>query len=294
MRNSLRLLTMGGCAAGVLLAATAIAQTSSAPWAGTYRGDFDGGIGEVVIKGPSPNGANYQVQADVAGRGTGCSGSVGGVATAQGQTLTLEVPTMDRGLCTVSFMQTASGLRVEASGCSEFSGASCGFNGAMRRVGAASSPPPASVSRPVGPAWLLNDGGESLVMDAAGLGIALTVGCDADEGVPFIALGVVNQYGQVESSGPASGRSAFARRFQGFRTGTLFAYDARGVVIAQTVFKPHPMSGGQISLIEGVDSRVLAALKRAARIEVQSNLWTASFSGTGSARVIDRGSCGSS
>ncbi len=274
--------------AGILSAigAGALAQ-SSTPWAGRYVGPFDGGNGEVTITGPSANGPNYKIDVSVGGSANGCGGSVGGVGTARGSRLTLEVPT-DNGLCTVTLTRTAGGLSVSESGCAYMHGASCGFSGTVKPSGGMAAAP-----RALGPAWIMTAGGESFVSDAGGLGLVLEVGCGVEDGEPFVALGIPNGAGSIETSGPMAGSSAFARKFRGFKGATVRALDGQGKLIgsAAITVQRSPDGSGVAWLGGTMSEAAFMAVRRSASIEVVSSQWTATFSGKGATAAIRRGSC---
>jgi hypothetical protein len=273
-------LLVAGLVAGI--SATALAQ-SSAPWAGRYRGQFDGGNGDVTIAGPAANGSNYKVDISVGGGASGCGGSVGGVGTATGKVLTLEVPT-DNGLCTVTLTRTAGGLSVDESGCAYMHGASCGFSGSVRPLGGASSA--------MGPAWVVTAGGESYVRDAGGLSLVLEVGCGVEDGEPFVAIGIPNGP-SIETSGQLTGNTTFARRFRGFKGAKVRALDGQGKLIGTaTITVQRAPDGSGVAWLGGsLSEATFAAVKRSASIEVVSSHWTATFSGKGATAAIRRGSC---
>ena len=106
--------------------AAAIAQPNAIT--GTYRGAFEGGEGEVKITGAAPRyHVNLYVGAD------GCSGSLDGPATldARGR-LTMSAP---RDACHVMFVKNGTGWLVHEEACSNWHGAACTFDGAVKRVG---------------------------------------------------------------------------------------------------------------------------------------------------------------
>lgn len=273
--------------AGLMSAVSAVALAqSSGSWAGRYTGPFDGGKGEVLITGPSANGSNYKIDVLVGGSANGCGGSVGGVGTARGNRLTLEVPT-DNGLCTVTLTRAAGGLSVSESGCAYMHGASCGFSGTIRSAGATAAP-----TKPVGPAWIATDSGEAYVADAGELGLFLEVGCGVEDGEPFIALGIPNGAGSIETSGQLAGSGPFARRFRGFKGATVRALDGQGKLIgsAAITVQRSPDGSGVAWLGGTMSEAAFAAMKRSTSIEVVSSQWTATFSGKGATAAIRRGS----
>ncbi|MCW3847372.1 hypothetical protein OF829_08970 [Sphingomonas sp. LB-2] len=124
-------------------AAVAFAQSGADPWAGEYRGPFDGGRGEVKITRDRETG-DYAVNVVTLGEG-GCSGEINSVAAPTGATMTLRVFNPgDQSVCKVTLAKTGGTLRVSETGCAAMHGMSCGFSGTATRRSA----PAAPIARP--------------------------------------------------------------------------------------------------------------------------------------------------
>lgn len=120
--------------AAVAAVSTSQAQTKKAPaasasFAGSYRGQFDGGNGHVTIKGKGPT---YQAEITVVGEG-GCVAEAKGNATARGNNLVMTLQSPD-GRCTITMARSGASLRMSEQNCSSLHGMSCGFDGTVRKV----------------------------------------------------------------------------------------------------------------------------------------------------------------
>jgi hypothetical protein len=101
-------------------------------FAGYWTGSLDGGNGYARIF-PSENAGGYDVELDMAGGGSGCSGSLVGNASSSGNRLVVRQAIPDgSGQCTVTFTRNGSALSVAENRCSYFHGASCEFNGTLQ------------------------------------------------------------------------------------------------------------------------------------------------------------------
>lgn len=110
-------------------AQTKKALDPAASFAGSYRGQFDGGNGTVTIRGKSPA---YQAEINVVGEG-GCVAEAKGSATARGNSLVMTLQSPD-GRCTITMARSGTTLRMSEQNCSSLHGMSCGFSGTVRKV----------------------------------------------------------------------------------------------------------------------------------------------------------------
>lgn len=148
-----RVLERIGGGSGCAEPATETATASDGDWAGKYKGDFDGGDGEVSIGSADASGRR---KVDVSVAGSGCSGQIVGNAALSGDKLILKQRDGNGEMCTVTMTRDGKGIAIAEDGCLSYHGMTCAFVGTASKIGGRSTAAAGGMAIGDGKAWLVD------------------------------------------------------------------------------------------------------------------------------------------
>lgn len=263
----------------------AIPSAQAAPafdWAGEYKGDFDGGGGEVSIASPDASGRH---KVDLSVVGEGCSGQLTGNATLSGGAMILKQRDELGELCTVTMTRAGKGITVAENGCLYYHGMSCAFVGTVTKKGSAATTPAIR-----GPAWIV-DAEVSAVRAVEDNALFLLHQCWVQGGARSygLSIGKGDLRSGMNSASP-DGRKFLTELGSKLRTATLRIV-TNGEPPRTLTFARHIEPDADWGFNAPLDGATLGAIKRATHFELRLGSSTRTFSGQGAAKAIGTTEC---